>query len=509
MKGNVRLICAAGMLTLVGACATVEPKQDYVSAADHIASATGIAESYNPESDGVGEAVERIMAGGITADEAVQVCLLNNPSLQAAFMDIGIARADLVQSGLFSNPFVGISARFPDGGGLANIEASVAQNIAELWQIPVRKQAAQRELDQAVLRIAREAAVLAADCKAGYFDAVGRDERLAIARDNLDIAKSLLDMALTRQRAGAATELDVNLSRALAIDAELAVESARLAASDARRRLAALLGVEEVAEQLQLADPLPRPPSDVPDAAALVSAAKAWRLDVRSARQAVFAAQWRLNEQYRLVFPTVEVGVALERSARRGGSGRNILADTARASIANGGLTAPEIEPRSVRRATKGQNIIIGPSLGVELPIFDQNQAQIAKARYAYDQSLRTLDAFERVVTQEVRSAVDRAVTAWRVAGLYRDRSVPLAESNLNLSRQAYRAGQTSFLSVLEAQRFFLQSRRGYIEAARAAAVAIPELERVIGLPFDKLFAPIPAPPDTDALDDGAKESTP
>lgn len=509
MRGFVRHIGAACLFALQGACATVDPTHDYLNAADRIGSATGVSNAYGPDGDGVSEAIERLLADGITADEAVQISLLNNPGLQAAFMDIGIARSDLVQAGLFSNPFVGLSARFPDAGGLANLEASVAQNIAELWLIPVRRGAAQRELDQAVLNLARKAAVLAAECKAAYYDAVGEAERLSITRENLAIAQNLLDMALTRQKAGAATELDVNLSRSLAIDAELAVESARLAASDARRRLAQLLGIEADAERLQLADPLPRLPANVPEPEALVSAAKAWRLDIRSARQAVSAAEWRLKEQYRLILPTVEIGIALERDERRPSSGRNILADTTRASIANGGLTAPEIEPRSTLSDAEEQNIIIGPSLGVELPIFDQNQAQIAKAQYVYEQSVKTLDAFERAATQEVRGAVDRAVTAWRVAGMYRDRSLPLAESNLDLSRQAYLAGQVSFLSVLEAQRFFLESRRGYIEAALAAAIAIPELERVIGLPFDKLFGPIPAPPDTDAVDNREKESSP
>jgi len=508
MNNTARTVGVSSLLLFMGACATVEPRADYSSAVAHVRAATGVRDVYTPERNDIEAAVERLLEGGITADEAVQVCLLNNPRLQAAFLEIGVARADFVQSGLFSNPFVGVSARFPDGGGLANIEASVAHNIAEVWQIPLRKQAARRVLEKTVLRIARDASVLASECGAAYYDAVGAGERLAIARENLTIAQSVLDMAVTRQKAGAANELDVNLSRSLALDAELAVESARLASSDGRRRLARLLGVEANAEELQLVDPLPQAPSDVPDPGALVSAAKDWRLDVRSARQALEEAEWQLKVQRKLVFPTVELGLAFEREERRSEGGRHIAADTARASIANGGLTAPDIEPRSARRAGDGQNTLIGPSLGFELPIFDQNQAQIAKARYVYEQSAKTLEALERAVTQEVRGRVDHAVTAWRVAAMYRDKSVPLAESNLELSRQAYEAGQTSFLSVLEAQRFFLDSRSGYIEAARAAAVAIPELERAVGLPFQILCHEIPPPPAAEANQDGDTERT-
>ena len=165
-----------------------------------------------------------------------------------------------------------------------------------------------------------------------------------------------------------------------------------------------------------------------------------------------------------------------------------------RPSIAGGGLTAPEIQPRSERRSQKGQDIILGPSLGFELPIFDQNQAQIAKAQYALHQARKTLDALDRALTQQVRSAVDRAGTASRLMKTYRDRSIPLAQRNLDLSREAYRAGRASFLSVLEAQRFFLETRNGYVRAAQAAAEMIPVLERTVGLPFAKLITEVARP---------------
>jgi len=157
-------------------------------------------------------------------------------------------------------------------------------------------------------------------------------------------------------------------------------------------------------------------------------------------------------------------------------------------------LTAPGIQSRSARQSEKGQDVILGPSLGIELPIFDQNQARIAKAQYAVLQARKTLEALNRAVTQRVRSAVDRAISAWHLMHMYRDQSIPLAQGNLDLSREAYRAGRASFLSVLEAQRFFLETRRGYVEASQSAATMIPELERAIGLPFDRFLAEVNNP---------------
>ena len=474
---------------LLAGCAAVEPQEDYARVKQHVTEATGQERLYRPEDDAlVLERVEGLTEDGITAAEAVEICLLNNPALQAAFMDVGMARADAVQAGLFSNPFVGFSVMPPDGGGLANIQASIAQNIAELWQIPLRKRAAERSLDAAIVSLAGMASQLAADAKGAYYAAVGTDERLRIARENLDIANNLLELTVARQQAGAANELEVNLSRSVAVDSQISVERERLSAANARRKLAALLGLVGDANALVLNDALPGDYPDTQSAQALVSLAKSSRLDLQAAQQAVASAEAQLAYETRRVFPVVQMGAQLERSERSRQGGRDVLADTARASIANGRLTAPSIQPRSERRLQGGQDLILGPTLGVELPIFDQNQAQIAKARYALQQADKTLDALDRTVTQEVRNAVDRAMTAWRLMRMYRDNSIPLAQGNLDLSREAYRAGRASFLSVLEAQRFFLETRRGYVQASQTAATMIPELERTIGLPFDRLL---------------------
>jgi len=469
----------------LGGCATVNPTRDYERVGRHITEATGQKRVYSPEDDAlVADVVAGLSRDGITAAEAVEVALLNNATLQAAFFDVGMARADVVQAGLFSNPFVGIAAKFPDGGGLAN-----------LWQIPIRQQAAERTLDRAVLDLARTAAGLAANTKVAYYQAVGADERHRIAQENLVLAQGLLDLAVARQEAGATGELDVNLSRSLALDADIEVERTRLAAADARRALATLLGLTGSAESLVLLDTLPEEYPEIASGPSLVELAKGRRLDLRAAQEAVALAEAQREEQYRLVFPTVELGLEFEREGRRSQGGRNLLADTARASMANGGLTAPDIQSRSERRRKHGQDTLLGPSLGIEVPLFDQNQAQIAKAEYALEQARKNHEAVDRAVTQEVRGAADRALTAWRLMRRFKEQSIPLAQRNLELSREAYRAGRASFLSVLEAQRFSLETRSGLVDAAERAAVAVPELERTIGLPFTELVAHIDTVP--------------
>ena len=500
------LVSAAGMLLLfAGGCATVNPQPDYDRVTARVRAATGYAATYRPGEDArVVERVKALLADGLTGDEAVQVCLLNNPELQAAYMNVGMARADVVQSGMLTNPSLGASLRFPAGGGLPNLEANIAQNIAELWQLPIRKRAAEQALDRAVLTVARHVADTAFDTKTAYFTAVAAQQLHKIARENLNIATGLLELTRTRQQLGAASAVDVNLSRGLVLEAELAAQAAQLEQAEARRKLARLLGLTIEADDLVLLDPLPVAASDKLAPESLIRLAAQRRLDLEAARSAAAAAESRLRLEWSRVFPTVALGVALERGERQAPPGRDVLADTARASVATGRLTAPEIQPRSARDADS--DFIIGPSLSLELPIFDQNQAQIAKAAYAYEQAAKTLDALERAIVQDVRSAVDRARIAQKTAELYRDQLLPLARSSVEMARDSYRAGKTSFLAVLDAERFLISTRSRSIEAQRAFATALPELERTVGAPLSEVLrvlsesprAPVPnTPPST------------
>ena len=229
-------------LGLLSGCATVNPEHDYEQTAGHIENATGQAAIYSPKREKIAEQrIETLLQGGLSVDEAVQVCLLNNPSLRALFMDVGMARADVVQSGLFTNPSLNLALQLPAGGGLANLQGGIAANIADLWQIPIRKKVARRVLEQTILDIAKQAADLAYDARATYYTTVGARKLHDIARENLGIAKELLDLVVARQKAGAGNAIDVNLANSQVAEAELIRESTRLgvAARLARKRLRA------------------------------------------------------------------------------------------------------------------------------------------------------------------------------------------------------------------------------------------------------------------------------
>ncbi len=476
--------CLTLTLCFLSGCAAVDPRADFDLAAARVEEATGQAAVFRPdEGPPAGPRVEELLKDGITVDEAVEICLLNNRKIQAMLHEIGAARADFVQAGLLSNPSLSLGAGFPDKGGLANFQLALSQNLADLWQIPNRKQAAERNLDRTILAIARDVSVTVFDAKAAYFRVKQADRRREIAAENTQITKAILDLALARQQAGAGSEVDVNLARSEAQDAELASRSASLDAFEARSALCALLSLLIAPDSLDLSDALPEPSDWNVEDGVLLTLAAEHRLDVRAAARAVDAAWARIRIEKLKLFPTLEVGVSFDRDERRNSPGRDIPADSLRASLDAGEPTV-DIAPRE---RSPGQDTIIGPTIGMELPLFNQNQGGIARARFEYEQSRRLLEDLIVRVDQDVRLAVARMRKAVGDAGYYRDQVLPLREQSLELARTAYQAGRTPLLNVLEAQRALLKAREGYADSLQASADAAIELEKAAGLRLSRL----------------------
>jgi cobalt-zinc-cadmium efflux system outer membrane protein len=489
----MRRTCISACLPLLWlGCASVNPQPDYDRVSQHVGDVTGVAA---PASPGDLETAEASLASfdekGLTADDAVRFALLNNPRIRAAFQRVGMSRADLVQAGLFTNPQFSFAFNYPTGGGTNQFGVNLAQNIADLWMIPARKRAARRDLDRAILDAAREAATLAFDTKGAYYDAVAAQRAMLIAGENLRLLERLHSIAQARLEAGSVGSLDVNLARGVMLRAQIDLRNARLSAATSKRDLAIFLGLSAAVDDLPLTEPLPSPRVESVDSSLLVELARQSRLDLSAAQRNVDAARARVQFEYAKVFQDVGLGFGYEHQAQRALPGRDVLADTARASIANGGLTAPEIESRAQRARERRQVIdaMLGPTLAVTIPLFDQNQAQIARARFALREAVAVLDSLDRTISQEVRNAADRAATAWDVARLYEKEVLPQARTTLDISEAAYRAGSTPILNVIEAQRTLLEVQQAYVAALQAAANALIDLERATARPAGVLLA--------------------
>lgn len=458
LRSNRLRVFSAGVALSVAGCAAVDPRPDYEQAQQEIRATTGAKEVHDPDEPALtGAEIETMIADGLGLDEATRLALLNNRRLQAGFLALGVARADYIQAGLFENPSLSLAFLFPETGGRVRWTADLVGSVTEIWQIPSRQALAQAGIEQRILELSRFAGELVAATKTAYFEGVAAREAREVGRANLELTRRSLGGVRRQVAEGVASKTDELLAESLALGAELSFQRTEREGVAATRKLAALLSIEEDLFAVALADPLPEPEWQTVAREELVEASLNVRPDVRAAARAVAVAEDRVVLERKRRFPGVSAGLSAERP--EGGS---------------------------------SDDFFIGPAAVLELPLFDQNQAQVSRAEFELAQRRKAHEALVAEAKQELRAALDKAEVASRTAAFARNEFVPQAERGATLAEKAYELGDTTVLTLLQAQKAALEARRTVIDALLEAALSRIEVERTAG-------APLRAWPDADA----------
>jgi outer membrane protein, heavy metal efflux system len=130
-------------------------------------------------------------------------------------------------------------------------------------------------------------------------------------------------------------------------------------------------------------------------------------------------------------------------------------------------------------------HIVFGPSVGLEIPLFDQRQAQIAKLEAFVRRAELDLRALAIDVRADVRSARTRVITARGVVEHYGKVIVPLRESIVRSSQEEYDAMLLGVYQLITAKQNEYEAYREYIEALRDYWIAKSDLELAIGKRLD------------------------
>ena len=287
--------------------------------------------------------VRTLLKKPLTVKSAVQIALLNNRELLATFEDVGVSAADLREAGLWRNPSFDLSVRFPDRAPTgANWEEGVAFDLLDLLMLPLRKRVAADHLAAAQLRVADETLRLVAEVKTAVYQLQGDAAMLAHRRTIADIQNSAVDLMQRQHEAGNVTDLALQNQQAAYNAARLDLAMAENAQREHREKLNRLLSLWGGDTAWKLSGGLPTlPESDAP-VRGLESLAVAQRLDLTAAHRelAGLVRALGLTKTYRYI-GALEFGVDTERSSDRSN--------------------------------------VTGPTLRLEVPIFNQGQARVAR----------------------------------------------------------------------------------------------------------------------------------
>ncbi|MEP0546352.1 MAG: TolC family protein [Rhodothermales bacterium] len=449
---------------VIAGCATVRPQEafDDVEAIVAERSPYRVAWTTDSDEDGAADtAVADLLADSLTADEAVQIALLNNRRLQATYEDLGVAQANLVQAGLLSNPVFGARALWPlEESGPPDLGFNVAVEFLEVFYLPLRKRIARSELEAAQLRVASAVLDLAARTRSAYVRAQADAARLAMQRRVVANAEAGYEASRLLREAGNVPATDLLAEQALYEQARLDLLVAEGAAVESREALVRLMGLFGEAADLRLASTLPPVPETEPELVRVVEGAG------ESPNPEAFdtAALER---------------AALEASLDLAAARQDLVTFGHRIGLATPEALLPELEVGGEIEREEGE-WEAGPEVEIVLLLFDQGQARRAALRA----ELRRRQALYYAVGVEVRSAArtlaQRLATTRRTALQYERVLLPLRAELVAQTLLRYNAMQTGVFGLLQAQQLEIDAARRYFDALAAYWEARADLDLLL-----------------------------
>ena len=388
----------------------------------------------------------------ISLDDAIQMALRHNHNLLAARTTIQQSEAEEITANLRPNPVILSDWQFLPIFQPSQFSADYLDNIAQ-FDLGVSYLFERGKKRQHRLRAARDVTAqtrsLVADNErsltfsvaSGFINVELAESTLALAQQDLQSFQNTVDIAEARYKAGDIGEGDLLKIKLQLLQFQTDVSAAKLARVQGLSDLRQLLGYESIAADYDVAGTFEYQPvkGNVDDFQAL---ALQNRPDLRAAQQGVTAA----NSQH-----------ALQQAIGK----RDVTGE--------------------VNYTHLGYLNDISLFGQMQMPIFDRNQGEIARAAYAVTQAQEQERFANGQVQTDVRDAFENLRTNDQVVGLYRSGYLDQAKQSRDISEYAYRHGAASLLDFLDAERSYRATELAYRQALASYLLGLEQLREAVG----------------------------
>jgi outer membrane protein len=265
-----------------------------------------------------------------------------------------------------------------------------------------------------------------------YLEVLRSDRALLAAQADVDLAQALLVLAQDQRTAGIATGVDVTRAETRVAQQQVRLAQAQTALEEARLQLQRVVGLP-LGSQLTLTDPLRFSDETLPALDSAVAQAEQDRPEVRIAAAQVTLTNYKKRAARAELLPSVEF---LGDYGVSGITPTNTDLPTRRAAVQlnvpifNGGLTRGRIAVAASQER--------------------QRELELSSTRGQVEEDVRLAFATLRTTAEGVRAA---------------DKSVELAQRELEMARDRFRAGVADNLEVTTAQTALAEARADQVTA--------------------------------------------
>jgi cobalt-zinc-cadmium efflux system outer membrane protein len=373
------------------------------------------------------EKLRTLLQRKLTADDAVQIALLNNRDLQAIYTELGVAQADLVQAGLFRNPILDAAVLFPLSGVRPDLQLTMVISFLDALYVPLRKRVAAAQFEAAKFQVTGVVLDFAVQVRAVFHGHQANEQLLELRQSIVHALTASYDVSRRLHEAGNITDLDLARDRASMEASKLALRSAEVTARQSREQLNSFMGTWGEDTKWDIDGRLPEIPSEPLRMSGIEQAALTRSIDLSHARQRILVAGQQLGyDRATALIPALDLGVGAERELEEGWK---------------------------VAR--------IGRAL-----------AELRRAQQEYYALAVRIRAVARAAQDRLQGTQDRAL-------YYRDILLPLQERIVNEAQLQYNAMQVGIFQLLRDREQQIETGVAYVEALREYWLARAELEQL------------------------------
>jgi cobalt-zinc-cadmium efflux system outer membrane protein len=377
-------------------------------------------------------AAERV-GPAMTLAEIESIALANNPTLRGLAAATQKAAGYRTQVGLRANPVVGYQGMQLDDKQTDQHTAFVEQEFVTAGKLELNRRVLNEAVQAQLLELETQRLRIITDVRAKFFEALAAQQRIELVHNFQSVADKGFELAELRRKALEGSKIDVLQAKVQKNEIDLAYQQAQIAYVAVWKELTALAGTSALAPM---------------------------RLEGELA-QSEETINW--NE-----VSTTILNVSPELQAAQ------TRVRQARAYLERQGVQAiPNLIMQMGAGVDNGTNsALINVQVGAPIPVFNQNQGNIAAARAEFCRSLMEVKRIENSIAARLAVVSQNYQSASVAVSKYTQEILPNAAESMSLAELAYKAGETNFIQVLVARRTYFDSNLQFIAAQSQLAQA-------------------------------------
>lgn len=391
-------------------------------------------------------------ARALTLDEALQLALENNPALKAARTQINQNRAQETTANLRPNPVLYSDAEYlpifnPSQFSsnsldtLSEFDLGVGYEIERGGKRRRRLEAARDQTHVTEAQIADMERTLRYNVAQQFVAALLAKSNLEFALTDLDSFQKTVKINEDRFHAGDISKNDYLIIKVQLLQFQSDVNAAKLAKVQALAGLRQLIGYDAVPRDFDVDGKLEFQPVHG-SAEDLQALALKQRPDLRASELGITAAnsQLALAKANGKQDPTVQFNYTH-------------VSDTSTGSF----------------------------FFNIPLPVFNRNQGEILRSRFAVNQAELTRKSTEEAVLTDVHNAYEGTKAAEEIVKLYESGYLKDATDSRDISEFAYRQGAVALLDFLDAERTYRSIQLAYRQSLATYMLGLEQLREATG----------------------------